>query len=100
MKKGISDSIDEASFLHFMLWFTNGYFFPNHFLIAFLLSILWELFEKLIVNVDFLYNLTIKYWPVPEKYWNETLSNSLFDISLNMLGYYIGSSIRNNNKKN
>jgi hypothetical protein len=34
MKKGISDSIDEASFLHFMLWFTNGYFFPNHFLIA------------------------------------------------------------------
>ncbi len=101
MKKGISTSIDLSSLAHFILWLIIGYFFPNNYLLAFILSILWELFEILIVNVDVLYNLTKKYWPIPERYWNEKITNSLLDICFNMLGYYVGSSIRNkyNNKK-
>jgi hypothetical protein len=85
--------IDILSLSHLITWVAIGYYFPNNYLYALLLSILWELFEYMIVKVDVLYDLTKKYWFIPEKYWNETIYNKILDVVINMIGYYIGSHI-------
>jgi hypothetical protein len=85
--------IDILTLIHLLIWVTIGYFFPNHYLIALLLGILWELFEYMIVKVDIFYVLAKKYWFIPEKYWNERIYNTIIDIIVNMIGYYIGSQL-------
>jgi hypothetical protein len=86
-------SIDILTVVHFLLWLTVGYIFPNKYKIIILLAILWELFEYMIVKVDVLYNLTKKYWFVPEKYWNESIYNKIIDMIFNILGYSLGCYI-------
>lgn len=78
---------------HMIFWCIIGYFYPNKYFIVIVLGILWELFEKFIVYNKTLYYFVKKYWPVPEKYWNETNKNSIIDIFANLLGYYIGSKL-------
>jgi len=90
--------IDILTLIHLLQWIIFGYFFPTHYLIALLLSILWELFEYMLVRVDILYDLTKKYWFVPEKYWNERIYNKIIDIIVNMIGYYIGSQLLHKTK--
>ena len=85
--------IDIMTLTHLIIWITIGYFFPNHYLYALLLSILWELFEYMIVRVNIFYVLVKKYWFVPEKYWNEKKYNTIIDIIVNMIGYHIGSRL-------
>ncbi len=50
--------IDILTLIHLLQWIIFGYFFPNHYLIALLLGILWELFEYMLVRVNTLYVLT------------------------------------------
>ena len=86
--------IDILTLIHLLQWIIIGYFFPNHYLIALLLGILWELFEYyMLVRVNILYIFTKKYWFVPEKYWNEKIYNKIIDLIVNMIGYYIGSQL-------
>jgi hypothetical protein len=85
--------IDILTIIHLLIWIIIGYFFPNYYLIALLLGILWELFEYMLVRVNILYVLTKNYWFVPEKYWNEEIYNKFIDIIINMIGYYIGSQL-------
>ncbi len=70
-----------------------GYIFPNRYGLAFALSILWELFERALVNIPVLYELTKRYWFVPDKYWNERVANRVLDLGFNMVGYAAGSWI-------
>jgi hypothetical protein len=91
--KGVK-TVDLFTLNHILLWIFIGYLYPNHYYLAFFLGILWELFERFVVYEKNLYRLVKTYWPVPERYWNETDKNSLLDIGVNMVGYYIGSNIR------
>jgi hypothetical protein len=88
-----SNNIDIFHINHLLLWIILGILFPNKYIYAFVLSILWEIFEILLVKIKFLYKLTKKYWVVDETYWNEIYMNKSFDIVLNMTGYVIGSNI-------
>jgi len=88
--------IDILTPIHLIIWITIGYFFPNRYLYALILSILWELFEYMLVRVNIFYVLMKNKWFVPEKYWNETIYNKIIDIAINMIGYYIGSQIGSN----
>jgi hypothetical protein len=92
-KKGVK-TIDMFTLNQILLWGFIGYLYPNRYYLAFFLGILWELFERFVVYEKTLYRLVKTYWPVPERYWNETDKNSLLDIGVNMVGYYIGSNIR------
>jgi hypothetical protein len=71
-----------------------GFLIPNKYALVLVLSILWELFERLLVNVPVLYKLTKTYWFVPETYWNEQPFNRLLDIGINLVGYTLGSYLR------
>lgn len=92
-KKGVK-TVDLFTLNHILLWIFIGYLYPNHYYLAFFLGILWELVERFVVYEKTLYRLVKTYWPVHERYWNETDKNSLLDIGVNMVGYYIGSNIR------
>ena len=87
-------TVDLFTLNHILLWIGIGYAYPNKYYLAFFLGILWELFERFIVYDKTAYHLVKTYWPVPERYWNETDKNSILDIGVNMVGYYIGSHIR------
>ncbi len=88
-----SKTIDILTLNHLLLYVIIGYVYPNSYYLALLLSILWEIFERYIVYNKKLYMFVKKYWFVPEKYWNEININSIIDIFVNMVGYYIGSNI-------
>ena len=92
-EKGVK-TMDLFTINHILLWIFIGYVYPNKYYLALFLGILWELFERFVVYEKTLYHLVKTYWPVPERYWNETGKNSLPDIGVNMVGYYIGSNIR------
>jgi hypothetical protein len=92
-KKGVK-TVDLFTLNQILLWGFIGYLYPNHYYLAFFLGILWELLERFVVYEKTLYRLVKTYLPVHERYWNETDKNSLLDIGVNMVGYYIGSNIR------
>ena len=89
----INKPFDLASFLHLFNNIILGIIMKNNYVIAFLLGILWEIFEKFFVkkNMNKLnkHKFTKKY----EYLWNETLLNQFVDIIINMIGYYIGNKI-------
>ena len=88
-----SKTIDLFTLNHILMWIVIGYIYPSKYYSALFLGILWEIFEQFVVYEKNLYRLVKTYWPVPEKYWNETKTNSVIDIGVNMAGYYIGSNI-------
>jgi hypothetical protein len=90
---GALRNVDIMTINHFIIWLVLGYLFPNLYIIAFILSIIWELFERFIVTNQTLYKFIKKYWFVPERYWNEKSKNSIIDIIINMIGYWIGSKL-------
>jgi len=89
-----SQDIDINHLNHFTIWIIIGTIMPDKYIIASVLGILWELLEISIVNIKPLYYITKKYWPIPEKFWNETIHNKIFDFIVNLFGYFIGSKIR------
>ena len=84
---------DVKSINHTVLWFIVGLFFPNRWDMFIVLSLSWELFEKLLVHQPDFYRLMKKYWIIPEEYWNEPIENSITDIACNAVGYHLGSTI-------
>ena len=92
-KKGVK-TVYLFTLNHILLWIGIGYVYPNKYYLTLFLGILWELFERFIVYDKTAYSFVKTYWPVPERYWNETDKNSILDIGVNMVGYYIGSNLR------
>ena len=86
-------TLDLMSISHFLLWFIIGLLFPNHYVLALILGIIWELLEVIFVEQKHIYNFLKKYWLLPERYWNEKKTNKGMDLILNMSGYFVGSSI-------
>jgi len=85
---------DILSLGHFILYFFLGVFIKNKYKGALLLGVLWELFEYIISNNDYIKNIIIENWMIPENYWNDTFQHKIFDIIFNMLGYHFGNLIK------
>jgi|LakMenEpi03Aug12_release.lakeMendotaPanAssembly.Ray.scaffolds.fasta_scaffold1058811_2 hypothetical protein len=88
-----SKKVDLLTIAHFIQWFIIGIIFPKRYVLAFILGIIWELFEIFIVENKTMYNFVKNNWFISENYWNETMTNKGIDIVTNMLGYIIGSNI-------
>jgi hypothetical protein len=85
--------VDIMSINHFALYFGFGALFPGRYMLAFAMSLLWEVFEIALVTNPVLYDLMTKHWIVPERYWNEPAKNKITDVALNMLGYHVGTLV-------
>ena len=84
--------IDIYSIFPFITDFIFGLYFKNKYVLAFILGILWELFEYGLAQNNNTKEFLIKYWPVPYKYWAEkNIFNKVFDLIFNMLGYHLGN---------
>lgn len=88
--------IDLFSFVHFINFFILSFIIKNNYKIAFLIGIVWEIFEYYFAKNKKAYQFLKQHWPVPEKYWNETHHlNPVLDTLFNMIGYYSGTVLRN-----
>jgi hypothetical protein len=85
--------LDLMTISHFMIYVVIGLFFPYQWTPALVIMVLWELFEILISKVLALKQIVLKYWFVPERYWNEKWINKTFDIIFNIAGFIVGSYI-------
>jgi hypothetical protein len=86
--------IDPLSIIHFLQYFIFGIFFKNKFILVIISSFAWEIFEYYFIRNKIIKNFLIKYWPIPQKYWEEkNIINRIFDIKFNLLGYFIGNKI-------
>lgn len=74
---------DVASFLHLFNFMILGKIMKDNYIIAFLLGLLWEVLEYIVINQKKI----LQY----DKIWNETLENKKMDIVLNVIGYHIGN---------
>jgi hypothetical protein len=70
-------SIDSWSVIHLVLFIVIGYHYPNQLLAMMLGGIAWEVFEWLMQNHT-------------KAFWEETHTNTLWDIWFNFMGYQIG----------
>jgi hypothetical protein len=89
-----SKNVDLLTIVHFVQWFIIGIIFPKRYVLAFILGIIWEIFEIFIVENKTMYNFVKNNWFISENYWNETMTNKGIDLVMNMLGYIIGSNIK------
>lgn len=87
-------NLDILSIFHFLIYLCLGYFIKHKYILALLVGILWELFEKALVSNSYTYYLLENYWFIPRKYADDSLDHSITDIIINMIGYTIGSNIK------
>tara|TARA_B000000565_G_scaffold247531_1_gene217066 strand:- start:29 stop:313 length:285 start_codon:yes stop_codon:yes gene_type:complete len=86
--------IDVMSIIHFFNFLILGIFIKNNYTLALVLGIIWEIVEYNITNTNYTKNLLKKYWPIPQRLWEEkNFLNRIFDLIFNMIGYYIGNKI-------
>ena len=94
MTESYGDPIDILSLSHFINYFMVGLYVKNNHLLAFVIGIIWEIMEYIIVNIPYTRKLVLQYWPITIKRW-ENKWNKMFDIIFNMLGYMVGNYIKN-----
>ena len=87
-------NIDILSLFHFLIYLFLGYYIKHKYLLALLLGVLWEIFEKFIITNKYTRYLIEKYWFIPINYIDDTFEHSITDIIINMIGYTIGSNIK------
>lgn len=87
-------NIDILSLFHFLIYLFLGYYIKHKYLLALLLGVLWEIFEKFIVTNKYTRYLIEEYWFIPINYIDDTFDHSITDIIINMIGYTIGSNIK------
>tara|TARA_B100000029_G_scaffold89192_1_gene78888 strand:- start:136 stop:426 length:291 start_codon:yes stop_codon:yes gene_type:complete len=85
--------IDILSFSHFLFWLCVGILVKNKYELVFFLGIIWEIIEYIIIKNKYTKELLKKYWPIPQKYWDEQDKNKIYDLIFNMIGYHIGNYI-------
>jgi len=86
-------SIDYASLLHFFNFIIIGIFFKDNYIFAFILGVLWEIFEYYLIKQSKVRKFLLNYFKNLESLWNEDIYNKITDIIINMIGYTIGSKI-------
>jgi len=93
-----STPVDFHSIIHFINFFIFGYFINDRYALAFIIGIVWEIFEYYITKHRAISKLIKKHWTISKKYWDESHHlNPVYDILFNMCGYYAGNYIYSNN---
>ena len=87
------NTVDIASFLHFFNFMILGILIKNQYLMAFLIGILWEIFEYLSIRNKTINNILNQHFYKYKPLWNEINTNKITDLIINMIGYYIGNKI-------
>ena len=90
----LNQLLDIASFAHVFNFMILGLLFPSNYIGAFILGIVWELFEECITKKELSKDLLVQHFKDYQYLWDETKKNKIMDLLLNMIGYYVGNKIR------
>jgi len=90
----INQLLDLASLAHLFNFMILGLLFPNNYVGAVVLGIVWELFEECITKKKFSRDFLIQHFKDYQNLWDEDKKNKLMDLGLNMIGYYAGNRLR------
>ena len=90
---------DYFTLVHFFGWFIVGMFIKRKLHLVFIIGLMWELFEYFVSHNEITRELLIKYWPVPQRLWEEkNILNKVLDMVVNMSGYSLGNMFSIHNK--
>ena len=90
----LNQLLDITSFAHVFNFMILGLLFPSNYIGAFILGIVWELFEECITKKQVSRDLIVQHFKDYQYLWDETKKNKVMDLVLNMIGYYLGNKIR------
>jgi len=95
----IQQLVSTRSFSHLFNFMILGLLFPSNYLGALCLGVAWELFEECISKKKISGDLIVQHFKDYQNVWISDQSDTdkhikLMDISLNMIGYYLGNKIR------
>jgi len=90
----INQLLDLASLAHLFNFMILGLLFPNNYVGAVVLGIVWELFEECLAKREFSRDFLMQHFKNYQNLWDETKKNKLMDLGLNMVGYYAGNRLR------
>ena len=90
----INQLLDLASLAHLFNFMILGLLFPNNYIGAFIIGIVWELLEECVTKKEFSRDLFIQHFKDYQNLWDENKKNKLMDLALNMIGYYAGNRLR------
>ena len=77
----ISNAINLYTILHLLIYIIIGYYYPNKWLHIIIISFLWEIFEYIVHKFN------------SNSFFKESSTNKIFDIIINLVGYYLGNII-------
>ena len=83
-------AIDFLSFVHVITYLVIGIFVKDQYVLAFVIGVIWEIVEYMMVNNPRISKLIIYYYPIRIEKWEDKY-NKFFDLVFNMIGYYIGN---------
>ena len=82
--------IDFLSFVHVITYLILGIFVKDKYVLVFIIGVIWEIVEYMMVNNEYIRKLIIEYYPIRIEKWEDKY-NKIFDLIFNMIGYYIGN---------
>ena len=85
-------AIDFLSFVHVITYLVIGIFVKDQYVLAFVIGVIWEIVEYMMVNNPRIRKLIIDYYPIRIEKWEDKY-NKFFDLVFNMIGYYIGNKL-------
>jgi len=90
----INQLLDLASIAHLFNFMVLGLLFPDNYVGAVVLGIVWELFEECITKKEVSRDLLLQHFKDYQNLWDEDKKNKLMDLGLNLVGYYAGNRLR------
>ena len=91
----IRNYVDVDNFTHLFIFGALGILFPNNYIGAILLSLVWDLFEGCLTKKTISKQIVIDYFNSWRSLWDESKGTKLVVLIINMIGYTIGSFLRN-----
>ena len=89
----MDDVVDQFTFVNFGIFFSFGKFYKNlSYNQIVLIAIGWQILKHVFVNINETKNLLVEYWPVPQKYWGESILNRIVDVVVMVVAYQYGKT--------
>jgi len=86
-------AVDQFTFVNFGIFFSFGKFYKNlSYNQIVLIAIGIQILKHVLISMNETKNLLVEYWPVPQKYWGESILNRIVDVVVMIVAYQYGKT--------
>jgi len=90
----MSNSLYVTSFVQLFNFIILGILFPNNYIGALILAILWELLEECFTKRELSIDVLTQHFNDYQHLWQDNKKNKVMDLFISMVGYYVGTRVR------